>query len=206
MIPTSSIIKGCVTKTIIDCISIKNYTLYLLHIEIGVGNNIVKSYYDCINKIIELITDEVMLWINNKSLLMNENVKLIKDWESWINNNNDSRLVHIRVERKIITFWKEKLDNNKLLLTGVNKISYINSKDKLSFEINELMNWWIWRRQFFCDENSKNFNIINININIYIYIYIYIHIYIYMYLLRVKMYSILTLLFTTFYVLSVFGL
>ena len=43
-----------------DSIPIENYIFSLLHVEIGVGNKIVYSYFECINEIIKpLIQDEL---------------------------------------------------------------------------------------------------------------------------------------------------
>ena len=50
--------KGCVKSLLFDSVPIKNYSFYLLRVEIGVGNKIIYSYFEWINKRIELISDE----------------------------------------------------------------------------------------------------------------------------------------------------
>ena len=50
--------KGSVKKLLFDSVPIENYIVALLHVEIGVGNKIVYTYFDWINERIEPITDD----------------------------------------------------------------------------------------------------------------------------------------------------
>lgn len=79
--------KSCVTEILLYCILIKNCIFSLLHTEIDVANKIVTLCIDWIDKIIELITNEEILSINNKLLLMNDNIRLIKVRDYWIKND-----------------------------------------------------------------------------------------------------------------------
>ena len=50
--------KDSVKKLLFDSVTIENYIYSLLHTEIGVGNKVVYTYFDLINKRIEPKTDD----------------------------------------------------------------------------------------------------------------------------------------------------
>ena len=63
----------------------------------------------------------------------------MKDYNICIDNNS-SHLVDLRLWREIIdSFWKEKYDNDTLLLYGKGKVLFQSNKDDLTKGINILV-------------------------------------------------------------------
>ena len=61
---TSSEKKGCVQTLLFDSVPIENQFFSLLHVEIGVGNKIIYSYFEWINERIEPISEDEVNMIN----------------------------------------------------------------------------------------------------------------------------------------------
>ena len=70
--------KCSVKKLLFDPVPIENYLFLLLHVDIGVGNKIVYTYFDLINKRIEPITDEELELTNDLIDLKNRFKKSCK--------------------------------------------------------------------------------------------------------------------------------
>ena len=93
--------KGCVLPMLFDSIPIENYIFSLLHVEIGVGNKILESFYNWITKYIEPLSKEEIEMINN---LIDLQIELIENKEllKQINHLNITKIADLTTEQKYI--------------------------------------------------------------------------------------------------------
>ena len=68
--------KGCVLPMLFDSILIENYIFSLLHVEIGIGNKIIESFYRWISTYIEPLSKEE---IEKTNSLIDLQIELIQN-------------------------------------------------------------------------------------------------------------------------------
>ena len=121
-----------------DSIPIENYIFSLLHVEIGVGNKILESFYNWISKYIEPLSKEEIEMINNLidlQIELTENKKLLKQ----INHLNITKIADLTTEKKLIEeLLKDKGGTSRFLICGNLKLEYIEEINRIKNEIIKL--------------------------------------------------------------------
>ena len=121
-----------------DSILIESYILSLLHMEIGVGNKIIDSFYEWITKYVEPLLEEEMKISNMLIDLQVEQVPNKQTFEKWTEQILYSNC-RMKNWEKWIDCTKEKDYNNHILIQGLNKDEYLNEIQIIKLKINELM-------------------------------------------------------------------
>ena len=121
-----------------DSIPIENYIFSLLHAEIGIGNQILSSFYNWITKYIEPLSKEEIEMINN---LIDLKIELIENKEllKQINHLNITKIADLITEQKLIEeSLKDKGGTSRFLICGDLKLEYIEEINRIKTKVIKL--------------------------------------------------------------------
>ena len=115
IVKTAENSKGCVDIELFNCISINQIILPILHCEIGLGNYILKSFFNYVDYQIEQLSDE------KKDLRLEFRVALVnmhhlEDALGKFSKNQAIELIEIQVERDELKEVKKLRDEEERLL------------------------------------------------------------------------------------------
>ena len=135
-----------------DSVPIENYIFSLIHAKIGIENKIINLFYDSITKHVEKSSDKEAEIFN---VLIDLQIELNQNKESFgkLIKNYYTTIADLKIEKKIESLFKEKDDNNCLLIIGNYKFERLNEIKEIKSQINELFD----KRK----ENNQLFSAIN---------------------------------------------
>jgi hypothetical protein len=79
-------IKGCTEPPLFNAVPVENYIVPVLHLLIGVGNNLLESLLEWVSERVEKLTHREVVHRNAIIYLEARNQKFKKDYDTWIQN------------------------------------------------------------------------------------------------------------------------
>jgi hypothetical protein len=96
-------IKGCTELPLFDSVAVENYIVPVLHLLIGVGNNLLESLLEWVSERIEKLTHCEVLHRNAVIYAEARYQKYKKDYDTWIQNEG-IMLTDLQVQKVALAF------------------------------------------------------------------------------------------------------
>jgi hypothetical protein len=96
-------IKGCTELPLFDSVPVENYIVPVLHLLIGIGNNLLESLLEWVSERIEKLTHQEVVHRNAVIYAEARYNKFKKDYDAWIQNDR-IRLTDLQVQKVSLAF------------------------------------------------------------------------------------------------------